>query len=146
MEYLLIIAAVMVVIVIWSLISNKNNLQTLKLRLGREWGETPSEEYASEKLESLKSYYNSRKDSNLDVDDITWNDLDMDEIFMEMNNTQSSIGEEYLYSLLRKPCFSEEELKERNRLMKIFTDQEEKRIDLQARLHNMGKLRSISVF
>ncbi len=146
MEYLLIIAAVMVAIVIWSLISNRNNLKTLKLRLRREWGETPTEEYTSEKLEFLKSYYNSRKDTNLDVDDITWNDLDMDEIFMEMNNTQSSIGEEYLYSILRKPSFSEKELMERNRLMKFFTDQEEERIELQARLHNMGKLRTISVF
>ncbi len=146
MEYLLIIVAVMAAIVIWSMISNRNNLKLLKLRLKREWGDTPTEEYSSEKLEFLKSYYNSVKDENLDVDDITWNDLDMDDIFMEMNNTQSSIGEEYLFSLLRKPCFSEEELRERNRLMKFFTDKEPERIELQAKLHNMGKLRNISVF
>ncbi len=146
MELILIIIAVMVVIVIWSIISNQNYQKMLKSRLKREWGEEPTQEYTSEKLEYLRSYYNSVKNEDLDVDDITWNDLDMDEIFMEMNNTQSSIGEEYLYSLLRKPSFSEEELLERNRLMKFFRDNEDQRTELQARLHGMGKLRSISVF
>jgi DNA mismatch repair ATPase MutS len=146
MEYILVIAAIMAAIVIWSIFNNKKNKIQLKDRLKDEWGETPTEEYSSEKMEYLKSYYNSVKDNNLDVDDITWNDLDMDEIYMEMNNTNSSIGEEYLYALLRKPCFSEEELQERNRLMKFFTDHTEKRVELQTRLHNMGKLRSISVF
>jgi DNA mismatch repair ATPase MutS len=146
MEIILIIVAVMVTIVIASQFSDIKNRKQLKLRLKREWGDTPTEEYSSEKLEYLKSYYNSVQDNKLDVDDITWNDLDMDEIYMEMNNTQSSIGEEYLYSLLRKPCFSEEELKERNRLMKFFAEQEVSRTELQTKLHAMGKLRSISVF
>ena len=146
MEYILIIVAVMVVIVILSKVSEVKNRKQLRSRLKREWGDTPEEEYSSDKLEYLKSYYLSVQDTHLDVDDITWNDLDMDEIYMEMNNTQSSIGEEYLYSLLRKPCFSEEELKERNRLMKFFDEKEEARLDLQMRLHEMGKLRSISVY
>lgn len=146
MELLFIIAAVMVAFVVWSFFSNRNYRKQLSLRLRREWGQTPAEEYTSEKLEFLKSYYNASRDAQLDVDAITWNDLDMDEIFMEMNNTQSSIGEEYLYSLLRKPSYSEEELMERNRLMKFFTDHEEERIELQTRLTNMGKLRNISVY
>ncbi len=146
MEYILIIVASMVAIAVWSKISDINHLKQLRLRLKREWGTTPTEEYSSEKLESIKAYYSSVQDNHLDIDDITWNDLDMDEIYMEMNNTQSSIGEEYLYTLLRKPCFSQEELSERNRLMNFFEDDEEARIELQARLHKMGKLRSISVF
>ncbi len=146
MDIILIITALVAVIVIWSFISNQNQKKQLKHRLINEWGKKPEVEYTSEKLEYLKSYYNSIKDCNLDVDDITWNDLDMDEVYMEINNTQSSIGEEYLYSLLRKPCFSEEELNERNRLMKYFSEHESERIALQTRLHNMGKLRTISVF
>ncbi len=146
MEYILILAALVVAIVIWSKINDINYQKQLKLRLKREWGAIPTEEYSSEKLESIRAYYTSIQDSHLDVDDITWNDLDMNEIYMEMNNTQSSIGEEYLYALLRKPCFSEEELTERNRLMKFFEENEEARSLLQVKLHKMGKLRSISVF
>ena len=31
------------------------------------------------------------------VDDITWNDLDLDQLFERINYTQSTCGEEYLY-------------------------------------------------
>ena len=34
------------------------------------------------------------------MDDITWNDLAMDQVYMLMNNTCSAIGEEYLYAVL----------------------------------------------
>lgn len=146
MQYIFYGLLIILALVIWSM-TNQNNLRKkLKLRLKEQWGEVPEEEYSSEKFISLKAYYLAHKDERLDVDDITWNDLDMDEIFMLMNNTQSSIGEEYLYALLRKPCFSQEELAERNRLMKFFSGKEEERIQLQTALNSIGKLRSISVY
>ncbi len=37
------------------------------------------------------------------IDDITWNDLGMDEVFKCINNTNSSVGQEYLYKMLREP-------------------------------------------
>jgi len=146
MPYLLIILTIIFALVILSMINEYNQINTLKARLKAEWGEVPEEEYTSEKMSSLKAYYLSRKEANLDVDDITWNDIDMDEIYMLMNNTQSSIGEEYLYSMLRKPCFSADELKERNRLISYFSSHEEKRISLQTKLRQIGKISRISVY
>lgn len=146
MKYIFYILIVILAIVIWSILAERAAEKKLKLQLKKQWGNTPEEEYTSEKFESIGAFYQSILDSKLDVDDITWSDLDMDEIYMQMNNTQSSIGEEYLYALLRKPCFSNVELEERNRLIKIFQSDEEKRILLQTTLHQIGKLRSISVF
>jgi len=146
MKYILIIIIVLFSIILWSIINDKNRIKKIKNQLKNEWGKVPDEEYISEKFESLKSYYLSNVDDRLDVDDITWNDLDLDQIYMMLNNTSSAIGEEYLYALLRKPCFSSEELTERNRLIKFFGTNEEKRISLQLKLSQMGKLRSISVF
>jgi len=146
LKYIFIILVAILGLVIWSA-SNEYKLRIrLKQRLISKWGEIPEEEYTSEKLKSLKMFYHSKQDENLDVDDITWNDLDMDEIFMIMNNTQCSIGEEYLYALLRKPCFSNEELQERNRLIHYFSENEENRIQLQSKLYSIGKLSSISVY
>ena len=34
------------------------------------------------------------------VDEITWNDLEMDEVFLEVNHTKSFIGEQLLYHSL----------------------------------------------
>jgi DNA mismatch repair ATPase MutS len=116
------------------------------MRLRREWNEVPGQEYSSEKLLSLQAYYKTVKDELKDIDDITWNDLDMDELFMLMNNTQSAMGEECLYALLRKPCYSNVELNERNRLIEFFRTHEEKRLKLQANLKTVGKLMNISAF
>lgn len=118
----------------------------LTSRLKSEWGKKADTEYTSEKMKSIKSFYLTEKDEYLDVDDISWNDLDMDEIYRGMNNTQSSLGEEYLYALLRKPCFSTEELEERNRLIDFFQSHEDERIQVQIKLNKVGKLRKISAF
>ncbi|MHB8129706.1 MAG: MutS-related protein [Mobilitalea sp.] len=146
MQYLFYTLIVILAIVIWSILNEQNLLKKRKHQLKMEWGNTPEEEYTSEKYDSLKAFYQSIKDDRLDVDDITWNDLDMNEIYMQMNNTQCSIGEEYLYALLHKPCFSPEELEERNRLMKFFSENEEKRILLQTKLYPIGKLSIISIY
>ena len=50
------------------------------------------------------------------VDDITWNDLDMDRVLQTLDYTFSAAGEEALYTLLRCPCLSEEELAKREEM------------------------------
>ncbi len=146
MQYIVVIIGIMIAIVLWSWLNEFRNRRFLKERLINEWGDTPKGEFTSEKMNSIKLFYKTKQDSRLDVDDITWNDLDMDEIFMVMNNTQSSIGEEYLYALLHKPCFEEAELKERNRLMKYFEKNGTERLKLQTGLHKVGKIKHISVY
>ncbi len=146
MIYLFIILIVILALVIMSIVSEYSLIKKLKIKLKEEWGDVPQQEYTSEKLESIKAYYLSKKDNVSDVDDITWNDIDMDEIYMMMNNTQCSIGEEYLYALLRKPCLEKEELIERNRLMNFFEKKEEERVSVQTKLRLVGKLSRISVY
>ena len=146
MDYLFYFAIVVLGLIIWSFINDKKYQKNLKKHLEREWASYPEEDYNADKMKSIKSFYLTEKDQYLDVDDITWNDLDMDEIYKLMNNTQSSLGEEYLYALLRKPCFSSEELEERNRLIEFFQSNKEERLQVQIKLNKVGKLRKISVF
>jgi DNA mismatch repair ATPase MutS len=144
--YVFYILIIVLIIVIWSAVAEEKNKKQLKIQLRDQWGQIPEREYSSEKMEYLLSYYNSIKDEQHDIDDITWNDLDMDEIYALMNNTQCSIGEEYLYALLHKPCFDPEELEERNRLMKYFSENEEQRLMLQTSLNNIGRSTRISIY
>jgi len=146
MQYVFIILIIILLLVLWSMWNEKQQQKKLVMQLKKEWGQIPQQEYTTEKLEAIKALYLSMKDEHFDVDDITWNDLDMDYIFMYINNTQCSIGEEYLYALLRKPCFSAEELKERNRLIHFFGENETQRIALQSALKNIGKLSQISIY
>lgn len=146
MQFLYAILIGILALVILSIWKEHDIKRKLKVQLKKEWGTVPEEEYSANKFESIKAFYKSVKDDRLDVDDITWNDLDMDDIYMLINNTQSSIGEEYLYAILRKPCFSKDELEERNRLIKFFQQEEKKRILLQTSLCQVGKLSTVSVY
>ena len=79
------------------------------------------------------------------IDDITWNDLGMDEVFKCINNTNSSVGQEYLYKMLREPVADAEKLHELDRLADEFTANEKERITIQKIFMNMGKSRKIAV-
>jgi DNA mismatch repair ATPase MutS len=113
--------------------------------LKKEWGRMIKDEPSYDKMLTIDSYYQTVRDDALDVDDVTWNDLDMEEIYYRLNHTESAMGEEYLYAVLRKPLFSKDVLQERSRLATFFMENEEKRIRIQTSLRKMGKLRNISL-
>ena len=146
MEFVYITGALIVGLIIKSIYDSKNSKIKLIEKLKQQWGEIPEQEYTVDSLVSIASYYRSVQNDSQDVDDITWNDVSMDDIFMLINNTNSSIGEEYLYSVLRKLKYDEKELRERNRLIEFFQKNSKERLEVQIALRRMGKLKDISVF
>ena len=146
MPYVIIIAIVLVALFFKSIYDEKNYTRKLYLKMGREWGQVPNEEYSETKSRSLQYYYEHLPKGQGDIDSITWNDLDMDQIFMTMNNTGSAAGEEYLFAMLHRLSFSQEELSERNRLMEHFAKDKAARQALQEQFMRMGKERNISVY
>ncbi len=120
----------------------KDKIQFL---LKQEWGMETRDEY-SDKIFRNICFYHEQKKKESDIDDITWNDLEMDQIFMLLNHTRTSAGEEYLYHLLRSPLYQEEELDKREQLIEEITKQEDKRYDLEMALCDIGKTDQISVY
>lgn len=141
----LIIIGIMVAIYIYMFFNNRNQKQTLKAFLRSQFGEPSDREYTLDELECISHYFQRFGEEDTYIDDITWNDLDMDSIFIEMNLTRSSAGQEYLYYLLRKPCISQEELENRKRLMDYFSSKEEERVELQSLICEVGRTRNISI-
>ena len=116
-------------------------------KIRKTYGQWPKREYSMEEFDAISHYYVHRKKEGLPViDDITWNDLDMDRIFMLLNHTWSCIGESYLYCLLRMPAMEEETLKERNRLIEYFRTHPEAREKMEYRFARIGKTGSQSMF
>jgi DNA mismatch repair ATPase MutS len=125
----------------------KNN-NKLRATLAGQWGKEPQGKYKSEDIRAISGYYNNLKNTENNtffIDDITWNDLDMDRVFMRINNTQSSVGEEYLYAMLRQPLFDKKVLWERERLIKFFQNNPEQRAKMQFILAKLGKKRGINI-
>lgn len=114
-------------------------------RVKEEWGALPKREYNYEEYERISHYfYQTVKEEGLD--DITWNDLDMDEIFQLLNSTKSSVGEEYLYKMLRTPQTDIASLKERNCLADFFGQHEEIAMELEKIYIALGRTRRISMY
>ncbi|MCI8633069.1 MAG: hypothetical protein HFE64_06285 [Lachnospiraceae bacterium] len=73
------------------------------------------------------------------LDDLTWNDLDMNRSYMKMNRTLSMPGQQCLYNMLRILRFDEDELKRRGRMIDFFQHNKDKREAIQCLLYYMGK-------
>ncbi|MGN0505527.1 MAG: hypothetical protein ACI4FZ_03145 [Lachnospiraceae bacterium] len=150
MEIVAIIAAGMLVLAIKGIYDRKNAKLRLYQRLKDEWGTLPKEEYTEEKYHSIQYYYEKKYQSEQSdrffLDKITWNDLNMDEIFMTINATCSSMGEEYLNAILHELLFDLKELEERERVIAWFAEHEEDRLQLQMALSAIGKHKKISIY
>ncbi len=146
MELLYIILAALVILVIKSIYDSKNNRKLLALKLKNNWGKALNHNYSVEQLYSIGFYYRSKSNLELDIDTITWEDLDFEEIYLLINNTASSVGEEYLYSILKNLSFDEKVLRERNSLIEFFEQNPEKAIELQIVLSYLGKIQNISIY
>lgn len=105
------------------------------------YGKPSKRTYEVEDLEHISHYFRRRQKEGFIIDDITWNDLDMDHLYKMVNQTVSSPGEDVLYDMLRRPLFGEEELKEREKLVDFFASHDQEREEMQMYLAQVGKTR-----
>ena len=132
---------------VWSMVRENNKRKKKFLeKIKKSWGAVPTREYSWDELEQISAYHKAQPKNSFVIDEITWNDLDMDRIFMLMNQTVSSAGEDYLYAMLHRPEFSEERLKERERLFCFFEKEEKTRIRCQQILTTLRKPRGLSLY
>lgn len=87
-----------------------------------------------------------KEDDNFSVDDQTWSDLNMDELFQLIDRTVTSPGEEMLYKILREPKLKEEDLLERNKVIKLFEDNPEIRDKIGMELVKLGRMKDNGVY
>ena len=148
MEYVLLaltLFAFMSIIFIRGMLQNRQDKKIFEKNLRVKYGEYPQKEYKAEQFQSISHYFTNHLSSN-QIDDITWNDLDMDRIFMLMNHTHSSAGEEYLYYKLRTPETNLNDLKKLEDLIVFFQNNEEERVSLQLLFAKLGKTGKFSLF
>lgn len=139
---LLVIFFIMVLQISFKLFKNRK-IREMKSKISSEFGDFPIEDLSSEAIESI-SYYTEERGSI--IDEITRNDLNLDDIFSCMNNTYSSVGEEYLYYLLNNPITDKKELEEREKLISFFYENNLEREKVQLEYAQIGKKRNISMY
>ena len=152
MEYL--IGAVIIVIVFFTggIYLQKKAEKQLEEKIKKSFGLVPEIEFTHEKYESIGYYFRKMRERKPEdenhtvIDDITWHDLDMDRVYLTMCATQCSIGEEYLYYLVRTPVLNNEDLEKREKLIQFFLKNENLRIRIQKALAKAGHISKVSVY
>lgn len=136
---------IMLGVYIYNSLKRKRKIQK---KINVTWGREPLEKYNTDDMVSIASYYQNKKDKDSSpflIDDITWNDLDMEKVFKRINCTHTSVGEEYLYNMLRTLDCEENKLIEKSRVIKYFNDNPEERKQIQYWLEHLGKERYANV-
>jgi len=93
-----------------------------------------------------KSYICLPNKSNNEIDDITWNDLEMNGIYKTLNYTKSSLGENFLYKMLREPLYNIALLKEREQIINLFYTNDDLRNKQLTQLTRIGKRNRLSIW
>lgn len=112
-------------------------------RLQRIWGTKDAFKNLEDELVSdVERGFNLRRagrDAAGFVDDITWNDLNMDDVFRRLDATVSVAGSERLYFLLRSTGETEERMAARRAQADKFSADEALRVAAQRALWRAGK-------
>lgn len=150
MDILVILGTVLLLILIIyisGLISSHKRDKWIKNTLTEKYGTLSDIEYSGDDFIRISKYHNkiASENNKYYIDDITWNDLGMNDIFAIINNTGSSIGEEYLYHRLHCCEIDSEDMDRFKYLVDFFDKNPEIRLKLQFCLYNIGKIKRFSV-
>lgn len=115
-------------------------------KLDKDYGKPSGKQYVEGRLSTISGYYKKTKEeTDFFIDDITWNDLDMDRVYQSMDYTFSAAGEEVLYKTLRCPCMDEQVLKNREEKINYFRTHKEERISMQMLFASIGRTGKYSI-
>lgn len=113
----------------------------------QSFGKRPDVEYYTGDMEHIRTYYRTRAAAEPEtfyIDDITWNDLDMDAVFKRINTGLSTAGEQYLYYMLHRPM-DRGTFDHQQALIALMGDEPETRSQLQEILCRIGRYRPVDL-
>lgn len=142
--YIVLVAAVITLFSAGSKL--KNDFKT-KEKINKGWGLKSNKKIDIEEIQDISGYFRNIEGSSQGeyIDDITWNDLEMDNIFKDIDTTFSRVGQENLYYMLRNPVYSDKKFQFRNRIIEYFAKNEEHRKSIQYIISKLGMKSGISI-
>ncbi len=148
--FFIIVLVVVIIIFADGMIRQRKAKEAFISKLKQNYGKPNEKVIDTKDFENISDYHNgiavSKECSNFTVDEITWNDFSMDDVFRKIDFCMSSIGEEQLYHMLHCPNIEKNDNETHFKEMKdYFVANEEKRIAMQYILHEIGISRKISL-
>ena len=124
-------------------VEEKKREEKIQKKLKENFGKANERAWKEQEIERISHYCKDKVTEDF-IDDITWNDLDMDLIYQQIAYTQSSLGDDFLYYMLRNPVKDEEILSDREKKICSLSQQPEFRRKIQVLCARIGKIRDYS--
>ena len=135
----LLIALLIVLTAVMLTVQRKRAEKAFRKRLLSTFGEERELRLTAEEYESIRAFARDHESNGFFVDDTTWHDLGMDEVFLRMDSCMSSPGEDVLMYWLRVQKEDGPELRKRRESAAYYDSHAEERADIQMILHGVGR-------
>lgn len=127
----------------------KKRKKLIKLQkevIRNQWGKGANVKVGFGYKDLLHKFLLKNEKTDFIIDDITWQDLNMDATFNKMDHTMSLPGMQYLYYILRRPYFEENILKKRKNIIKLLKKNKDISQEIQFPLFLLGKDEGNGIF
>ena len=148
MDYIILAGVLVLFIVLFmgsEYMSNRKYQKRYLENIYKSYGTVPERDYKAGEMEHIAMYYHKHSVVH-QIDEITWNDLDMDSIYQKMNVSCSAAGDEYLYYRLRTPIYEQDEMEHMESRIRYFMEHEKERHDVQRMLLGLGRTGKYSIY
>ena len=142
MIILIAIAVIILLLAIRGFYDRARERERGREELKKCYGSFSQRSYGTDEFERIRASLDTVKsgENEFEIDDITAADINLDELYKKINISCSQLGDEYLYRILRRPVLHEEILRERSRIADILNEDQALRLEIMARLKNMGRI------
>ena len=148
MDYIILAGAIVLLIAFLmgaEYISSRNYQKNLLANIYQNYGTTSERSYKAGEMEHIGMYCLKHPTAH-QIDDITWNDLNMDSIYQKINVSCSAAGDEYLYYRLRTPIYEKTEMEHMESQIGFFMEHEEDRHQVQRIMLSLGRMGKYSIY
>ena len=151
MEYVIFFGAILafyLLVVIQGTINEKKMKKYFMARLKKEYGTLNHADYSNERMRAVTGMFEWDTDREFEIDDITWNDIDGERLYKNINRCYSSAGDEYLYYRLRTPDLThdKEQFQKNEKIYQFLQEHEDERLRLQYLFAKMGRTGKFSLY
>ena len=139
-------AAAVIIIAIFLLTPLAARIKRARLRrldAATRWGEDDHpHSLDAQELHDVAAYCRERSEREpCAVDALTWNDLNLDDVFLFLNRASSGVGEEVLYDMLHRTDVPADVLERRERIQRVALADESARAAMRRALRRQGRRR-----
>ena len=102
---------------------------------------------ATDRIKLVRAYYEMKMDDT-QVDEITWEDLEMDHVFLTVNHANCFAGEQILYDQLHRTEIlgSVEQREKYERQLDAWLEHPKERLQVEEKLYEIGKFKNDYLF